>query len=321
MNPSGGCVALTGGTGFLGPHIARGLEAAGWRIRYLSRRPRPDLPAEDTVIGDLDNAAALDTLLGGVDVVVHAAGVIKAASLAAFLHANRDGSRNLAAAVLRQDRPLPVVVVSSLAAREPGLSAYALSKRAGEDAFAEAGLAATILRPTAVYGPGDLETAVFLRACDGPVLPVPRVPGGKVTLIHAADVAAAVAAVCAAPQPGRILELTDENSAGLSWRELGTAIRAACASRAAILEIPRPVFQAVAACGSIAARATGRTAMLTQGKVRELFHPDWASAPERQLPAALWRPRIGLAEGLAETVSWLRAKPNPPAQGRFHHAG
>jgi 2-alkyl-3-oxoalkanoate reductase len=321
MNPSGGCVALTGGTGFLGPHIARTLEAAGWRIRYLSRRPRPDLPAEDAVIGDLDNAAALDALLGGVDVVVHAAGAIKAANDADFFHANRDGSRNLAAAALRQGRPLPVIVVSSLAAREPGLSAYAASKRAGEDAFAEAGLAATILRPTAVYGPGDRETAVFLHACDGPILPVPRVPGGKVTLIHAADVAAAVAATCGAPQPGQTFELTDENRSGLSWRELADAIRAACASRAAILELPRPIFQVIAACGGLAARATGRAAMLTPGKVCELFHPDWASPPERQLPAALWRPRIPLAEGLAETVSWLRAKPNPPAQGRFHHAG
>ncbi len=321
MKPSGGCVALTGGTGFLGPHIAEALTSAGWRVRYLSRRKRPDLSAEDTVLGDLDTAAALDDLLGGVDVLVHAAGAIKAASAAEFLHVNRDGSRNLAAAVARQGRPLPVIVVSSLAAREPGLSAYALSKRAGEDAFAEAGIPSTILRPSAVYGPGDRETAVFLRACDGPLLPVPRVPGGRVTLIHAADVASAVAAVCAAPRPGEVFELTDANRGGLSWRELAAAIRAACASRAAILELPRPVFLAAAACGALSARVTGRAAMLSPGKVRELFHPDWASAPERQPPAALWRPRIALAEGLAETVIWLRAKPNTPAQGRFHHAG
>jgi nucleoside-diphosphate-sugar epimerase len=317
MIRSGGCVALTGGTGFLGPHIAEALGSAGWRIRYLSRRPRAGLPPEDTVLGSLDDPRALDALLDGADLVVHAAGAIKAISDAAFFHVNRDGSRALAAALARQGRDLPVVVVSSLAAREPGLSAYAMSKRAGEDAFAEAGLSPTILRPTAVYGPGDVETAVFMRACAGPLLPVPRVADGRVTLIHAADVARAVAAVAVAPQAGRTFELTDENFAGLSWRALAAAILAACASRAAILEVPRPVFQAIAACGTLA----GRAAMLSPGKVRELFHPDWSSAPERQPPPDLWRPRIALAEGLAETVSWLRAKPKPPAQGHIHHAG
>jgi nucleoside-diphosphate-sugar epimerase len=321
MTPPGGCVALTGGTGFLGPHIAEALRSAGWRVRYLSRSPRPGLPAGDTVLGNLHTAAALDDLLGGVDVVVHAAGAIKAVRDADFFHANRDGSRALAAAVHRQGRPLPVVVVSSLAAREPGLSAYAQSKRAGEDAFAEAGIAPTILRPTAVYGPGDKETAVFLRACAGPLMPVPQVPNGRVTLIHAADVARAVAAVVAAPQPGRSYELTDANRDGLSWPALAAAIRSACASRAAIVEVPRPVFRAVAACAGLAGRATGRAAMLTPGKVREMFHPDWSSALEHQPPADLWLPRIGLAEGLAETISWLRAKPKPPEQGRFTHAG
>ena len=322
MIPSGGCVALTGGTGFLGPHIAEALKSAGWRVRYLSRRARAGLPPGDAAVqGGLDDTAALDALLDGADLLVHAAGAIKAASDAEFFRVNRDGSRNLAAAVKRQGRELPVVVVSSLAAREPGLSAYAASKRAGEDAFVDAGLAPTILRPTAVYGPGDVETAVFLRACAGPLLPVPHVANGRVTLIHAADVASAVAAVAAAPQAGRTFELTDGNLAGLSWHDLAAAIRAACASRAAILELPRPLFQAIAACGWVASRASGRAAMLCPGKVRELFHPDWSSAPERQPPAELWRPRIGLAEGLAETVRWLRAKPKPPAQGRFHHAG
>lgn len=321
MNPSGGCVALTGGTGFLGPHIAAALQSAGWRVRYLSRRHRAALPADGTVLGSLDDTAALDALLDGADAVVHAAGTVKATTDAEFFRVNRDGSRNLAEAIKRQGRALPMVVVSSLAAREPGLSPYAASKRGGEDAFRDASLAPVFLRPTAVYGPGDVEAAVLIRAADGFAMPFPRFPG-RVTMIHAADVARAVAAMCAAEGvAGRTFELTDARADGYGWRELAEAIRFAAGSRARIVGLPRPLVAAAAACAATAARVFGRATMLTPAKVREIFHPDWSSAPERQPPTTSWQPRIGLAEGLADTISWLRANANPPSQGRFHHAG
>lgn len=316
MTPQGGCVALTGGTGFLGPHLVAALRAAGWRVRCLSRSGVSE--ADETVRGALADAAALDALLDGADVLVHAAGAIKAADDAGFFAVNRDGSAAIAAAVARQNRQLPVIAVSSLAAREPGLSAYAASKRAGEDALAA--LAPTILRPTAVYGPGDRETAAFFRAARGPLLPVPRAAHARLTLIHAADVARAVAALANAPAPGAFYELTDANPGGIGWRELAALIRTASGGRARIVEIPRPVFAALGICASAAARVFGRAAMLCPGKVRELFHPDWSSAPERQPPAALWQPRIALADGLADTVRWLRAEHTIPTQGHVRHA-
>lgn len=309
MTAGRGCVALTGGTGFLGPHIVSALMAAGWRVRLLARRP-VESPGVETVTGSLSDAGALDRLLDGADVLVHAAGLIKAASRADFLRVNRDGSRDLAAAVLRRARPPRVVVVSSLAAREPGLSDYAESKRAGEEAFRQAGLGdLVVLRPPAIYGPGDRETAIFLRAADGPVLPIPQVPHGRVTLIHAADAAAAVAALCGVPAHGQTYELSDRRAEGYDWRELAGAILAAAGSRARIVEVPALVFRAIAALNTLAARLTGRAAMLGPGKVREMFHADWSSAGDRQPPRDLWQPRIELDDGLTQTIRWLRQAP------------
>jgi 2-alkyl-3-oxoalkanoate reductase len=298
-----GLVALTGGTGFLGQHIVDRLQASGWRVRLLLRRPHAVADAE-TVIGALDDAGALDRLLDGADVLVHAAGLIKATGRDQFLQVNRDGSRRLAEAAARQAKPPRVVQISSLAAREPTLSDYAASKRLGEEAFA--GLAdRVVVRPTAVYGPGDRETALFFRAARGPLLPIPLAPQARVTMIHADDVADAVAALCPPGPQGQIFELTDSQVSGYSWHELARAMLTIAGNHARILELPAAVFRAIAVLSEGRARLTGKAAMLVSGKVRELFHPDWSSAQDRQPPSSLWRPKIDLHAGFVQTMNWL----------------
>lgn len=302
-----GLVALTGGGGFLGGHIARALKAAGWRVRYLAHKTPID--GEDVVFGDLGDAAALDALVAGADVVIHAAGLIKARRDEDFFHVNGDGCRNLAAAVTRSPQRPHVVMISSLAARQPGLSPYAASKHAGEDAFVRAGLAPVVLRPTAIYGPGDRETARFLKAAAFPILAIPRVPEALITLIHAKDVASAAAAMAACPEySGRVFELTDERRLGYGWKELAGRLQTAASSRCAIVAVPYPVLATIARVNVAASRMFGHAPMLSPGKVREIFHGDWSSTPERQPPESLWRARIDLDAGLAETFLHLRTK-------------
>ena len=75
-------VAVTGATGFVGPHLLAALARHGWTMRLLVRRwsPLPSLPGVDAeiVFGDLDDPSALKRLVDGVDAVIHAAGLIKA---------------------------------------------------------------------------------------------------------------------------------------------------------------------------------------------------------------------------------------------------
>src|SRR3546814_6136939 len=90
-----------------------------------------------------------------------------------------------------------LVLVSSLAAREPGLSHYAASKAAGEQALRASGVRNwVVVRPSAIYGPWDRETLAFFRAAAGPVLPVLGGGGARICLVHAADAAGAIVALC-----------------------------------------------------------------------------------------------------------------------------
>src|SRR3546814_7540046 len=128
-------VAITGASGFLGSHTIAALAEAGMNVRALTRS-LPLLPPAETgfrpevVPGDLSNHAALATLVDGADVVIHCAGAIKAKSLPDFLKVNEQGTRNLAHAMQLYAPQAHLVVVSSLAAREPPLSSYSARKRA-----------------------------------------------------------------------------------------------------------------------------------------------------------------------------------------------
>lgn len=305
----GRVVALTGGTGFIGPYLVRSLVAAGWLVRVLVRPGRQLAPVDgiEVIDGDLDNEESLARLLDGADTLVHAAGAIKARSRADFLHVNRDGAGRLAKMAAARRDPPRVVLVSSLAARAPHLSDYAFSKAAGEQVFHHHGLDdLAILRPAAVYGPGDRETGSWLRAAYGAVLPIPHSPTARLCLIHAVDLAAAVAALCPPGAPAGAFELSDHRHDGYGWRELAETARAAAAGHGRILALPPLLLHAAAGVGALVGRLSGHAVMLTPGKAREILHPDWSSSASRQPSPSLWRPVWTLHDGLAQTIATLR---------------
>ncbi len=135
-------VAVTGATGFIGRHLIAALVQAGWRVRLLLRREpsgaewRQSTP--EVVAGSLDNEAAVARLVEGVDAVIHLAGLIKAARRADFFAVNEQGVARIARATKQLSPDAHFLLVSSLAAREPLLSDYAASKRAGEAAALDA---------------------------------------------------------------------------------------------------------------------------------------------------------------------------------------
>lgn len=303
-------IAITGGTGFLGRHVAEVLAAQGWRIRLLIRgMPVPPMPVFPVEVqrGDLADTEALRALVQGAQAVVHLAGLTKGSTRSEFLAVNRDGSARLAAAVAAVSPGLRFILVSSLAAREPQLSAYAESKRAGEAAVAaELGGAAhwVVLRPSVIYGPGDREGLALYRLAGARVIPALRGPEPRIALVHAQDVAAAVASVCLLGPSTASFEVTDECHAGYGYRELLTWIGERLGHTSRFLGVPDSMLLAAGTVGDAWSLMTGKPAMFGGGKVRELLHRNWASGPEQQLPRLVWTPRIQLQQALPATLAW-----------------
>ncbi|MFO1057055.1 MAG: NAD-dependent epimerase/dehydratase family protein [Dongiaceae bacterium] len=308
-----GTVAITGATGFIGSHVLRRFAGLGWRVRILTRRP-PLNPifaeaAFEAVLGDLQDERALGRLLQGATAVVHCAGLIKARSRAEFDAVNATATGRLAALAAARPEPPRFVLLSSLAAREPGLSDYAASKRAGETAVAAAAGAMPWLaiRPPIVYGPGDRETLPMFRSLARGRLVLPR-PRGRISLIHAEDLAAAIAAAAACPLAGVACEVDDGRPGGYDWREFAAIAAAAAGVPFHSVPLPRPVVAAAGLASHWVSAMRGRPAIFGPGKVREMFHPDWVCRPSPLQAEGWWQPRIGLAEGVAGTLAWYRAQ-------------
>jgi len=307
--PAGAVVAVTGATGFLGRRLVKNLAEDGWTVRILARRDVTD-PAwrglePQLVVGDLANAAALATLCDGAEAVVHVAGLIKARDRAAFDRANVEGARRVGQAAKAAGARL--VLVSSLAAREPQLSDYAASKRGGEDAVREVfGGDLTIVRPPAIYGPGDMETLrLFEMASNAAFLPVLD-PMARMAWIHVDDAAARIAALVKTPRPG-LFSLSDNRPDGYGWRELMQTASRAVGASPRLIQIPALAIKTLAILSKWSAIATGKDTILTPGKARELLHADWSLSSNDPIPD--FPPtRYPLDEGFAQSVLWYRSE-------------
>jgi nucleoside-diphosphate-sugar epimerase len=311
MTPAARRVALTGATGFVGAHVLDALLARGMEVSALTRRTQPARPGVTWIDGDLTEGAALRALVNGADAIVHVAGLIKARRRADFFDINKGGTARLLAAL--DGRPVRYVHLSSLAAREPQLSGYAASKAAAETLVrTAAGLDWTILRPPAVYGPGDRETLIFFKSARRTYPVLPGSARHRTSLVHVSDLASAIAtAVEATTLSGITAEVHDGAVDGYGFAEVLGLIDGH-PGRHRPLFIPGPVMQAVGGAVWLASMLTGAVPMLTPGKARELTFPDWVCRDTALADRAGWRAAIPAARGLAETHAWYEANGDLP---------
>lgn len=303
-------VALTGATGFLGRHVAARLRQRGLRVRALVRREDPRLEALGVaqLRGGLESPEALAALVAGAGAVVHAAGLVRAPSPAAFAAANAQGTARLAEIAAARAEGTRFLLVSSLAARAPAVSPYAASKRRAELELERhaGGLVPILLRPPAIYGPGDRATLPILAQLARGWLLAPRARANRFSLIYVEDLAELVASLVERPPAaGTVLEPDDARPGGYGWRDLAEIAAARTGRRVRLVELPRPVLAAAAWMAELGARPLGATPPISRGKVAELFHPDWLAAGTPWLD---WRPRTGFGDGLERTLAWYRAE-------------
>ncbi|MFL6844480.1 MAG: NAD-dependent epimerase/dehydratase family protein [Allosphingosinicella sp.] len=294
-------LAITGGTGFVGSHLLRLALAEGYDVRALTRGWKPPEEGIAWVDGALDRPETLAKLAEGADAVIHVAGAINAPSRAAFEAANVAGTAHMidAARVARVRR---FVHISSLAAREPGLSAYGASKARSERLVAASGLDWTIVRPPAVYGPGDRETLDLFRMARRGIVALP--PRGRFSVIHVEDLCRLILALLDEPDSwAETFEPDDGREGGWQHRHFARTLGRIYGRRALTLAIPKPAMRLASGVDRLVRR--GR-AKLTPDRVGYYCHPDWVAAAEKRPPAGLWQPRIKTPTGLKATADWYR---------------
>lgn len=323
-----GLCLITGGTGFVGRHLAASLLSRGGRVRILTRseagRVAEPLPGAEYVHGDLGGDSSLGQALAGVEKAFHLASFVREAAPAdeEFRRVNVLGTERLAraAAAAGVSRFVHVSttgvhgnVEDPPADEDAPIRAadiYQKTKWEGEEALRlvskETGLPITIIRPAGVYGPGDARLLKLFRLVQkGRFVML----GDGTTLFHPVHVSDLVRGILLAAESeravGRTYIVAGERPVKLA--ELVERIAAALGVQAPRLRFPAGPVLVLAGVVERVCRPFGIEPPLFRRRV-EFFTKNRAFSWKRAAEEIGYRPEVSLEDGLAGTVAWYREK-------------
>jgi nucleoside-diphosphate-sugar epimerase len=320
-------VLLTGANGFVGSQILEALRANHIGTRLFlrpgcnTRLILPYLNQVEVQSGTLTDPAALRQVLAGVTHVIHCAGATRALRSADFYTANQQGTKRLVTAINDAGVQIQRLVhVSSFAAVGPALPArpareddpprpvseYGRSKLAGEQEVKDRCRAEfVILRPPAVYGPGDTAFLKLFQAIQGHV--APHFGGGHkaISLAFVQDLARIVVNCLTHPAVvGKIYHVASQEVVTIG--ELTRQIAAGMNVWTIRLPLPAVALAPLCLAGDLVARLTKRPGTLSRDKYEELRAPGWVGDTSRIRADLGGLAMTPLAAGIAETIAWYR---------------
>jgi len=316
-------VLITGANGFVGSRLCAHLIRQGYQVIAQVRRG-----SDLSLLRDVDveyryceftEPDTLPEVVAGVDFIVHSAGVIKARRKETFFIVNEQGTRSLLETVERHNPGVKRIVhVSSLAAAGPStpgrpisesdpphpITTYGESKLAGERvalSFAER-LPIVVVRPPAIYGPGDSGILSFFKAVYLHLKPLIGDGRRRWQLIHVDDLCVGIErALKAEVESGGVYFIAEKDA--YTYRELIDHLVAAGGRWSVPLILPAPLFHALTVVSEFAFRALGATPLLTREKNREL-NSWWEMDVSRARQELGFESRIGFADGARQTFEW-----------------
>jgi len=328
-------VLITGGCGFLGQYLTRDLlnEFPDLKIKILDLRPNPnrifDFSGQhnvETITGkDICNYDSIVGEFADIDLVIHLAGVVSFSLKDRDLleKVNVHGTTNVLKATIANniDRLIHISSVAALGYADDEKNPvdetfrfdwniaqrrrkyYMLTKHLADLEVRKqvrAGLAALILYPGLMFGPGDVtNSARLIRALKQGKIPF-NMPGGT-NIVDVRDVSGGIlAALRAGVSTGDYL-LAGHN---LTFKEINATIAAALSVQPPQLTIPRFLKHALYGAALCAELIAQKRLELTADNVDSAFKFRYfdRSKAERQLR---WQPRIPFEQTVADTIEWM----------------
>lgn len=310
-------VLVTGGTGFIGTHLVNALHRRRHAVGVLARDPasthnRYNHPVE-AVRGNVLDPASLGPACAGRDAVIHLVGIIHEKGEQTFDRMHREAVENVVAAV-RAAGVRRYLHTSAMGAAEDAPSVYARTKAAGERAVRDAGLDATIFRPSIVFGPGDGFVSLLAPIVGRSPVFIPVIGPGTTRFMPVSvyDLARVFCDALEKPETvGKIFEVGGPDMLTLNeiYREIAAAVGK---PRKPLLHLPLWYGRFLAAGFEWAARRGLLPAPpLTRDQLKSLSRDNIADISETdRVFGGPWRP---FREGIREYL-W-GGKPHDPRAG------
>ncbi len=269
-------VTIVGGTGFVGRYVVKRLAKAGWRIRIIARNP--DAARHLRTAGEVGqvvlargNLADPQSLAGKIEdsyAVVNLVGVLFESGKQKFTALHAQGAETLAQMAYASGVKR-FIQISALGVDKAGGSEYARTKLVGEKAVRAAFPAATILRPSVIFGPEDNFFNQFAAmSIAAPALPL--IGGGltRFQAVYVGDVAKAIeACLTRADTPGQTYELGGPHV--YTFKEILQFILKTVGREKPLVTVPFPVASMMGSVAQLLPRP-----LLTRDQVALLRHDN-----------------------------------------------
>jgi nucleoside-diphosphate-sugar epimerase len=321
---------VTGATGFVGPHLVDALVRRGARVRCAvreaSRARGLEAKGAEVLAGSFEDEAFVSRAVQGVDRVFHLAGggkvsassdeglaTLRAANVApvaALLRAMRGGKARFVH--FSSISAMGVQIGERLDESTPcrALTPHEVAKRESEEValveHQDHGTAVVILRPSQIYGPGDVRSEILklVRLARRGAVPLFGGGEGRVPWVYIDDVVdAALLAADSARAVGRTYIVSDRDS--YRFADVVTVIAHELGRARGGVVIPRAVAAAGIGVVEALAKAVGKEPPFTLHRLDSMCGARLLSIDRARSELGL-EPKIGLEEGMRRTVRWYR---------------
>jgi uncharacterized protein YbjT (DUF2867 family) len=178
-------VLVAGASGFVGARLCPALEAAGHRVRAMTRRPAGYRGVGEAVAGDVGDPASLRSALAGCEAAFY---LVHSLGDADFEQRDADGAAAFGRAAADAG-VARIVYLGGLGASEDDLSAHLRSRHEVEELLGEAGVPVTTLRAGIIVGHGGISWEMTRQLVEHlPAMVCPRWVRTRTQPIAVADV-------------------------------------------------------------------------------------------------------------------------------------
>lgn len=320
-------IFVTGATGFIGRHLVQALLALDFEVFAIVRKTGDTrhLTGATVYVGDITDKGSLiatfnDIVKTGItiDYVIHAAGLTKENAGNKFFETNVAGTDNLLKAIKHSGlNPKKIIFLSSLAAsgsvalgktigieNENPISGYGRSKLAAEPLIKNSGIPYIIIRPTAVFGPGEKDLLTVFKFIARGVNPLLGSRPQELTFIYVDDLVKLIIKATTGKIENQIYFASDGKV--YSRQDLTQAISKGVGRKAVNLVVPLPLVKAIALINEKVNSLFRRTSPLNLDKYNELVAESWNCDMARTIRDFEFEAADDLYTGAQKTIDWYK---------------